>query len=347
MAYLIEGSIQNGHQCFVAAGQGGAVEDWCMENDVPSFALGSGLLSLPANVSLITKICRQYQIDIIHTHDAKAHTLAVVSSVTGNKVPIIVSRKVDFPVKKTWISYRKYNHPNIKKVICVSEKISEITGKAIRDKNRVEVVYDGVETEFNLPEILPDLREMFEFPANNRIVGNVAALAPHKDFFTWVDAVELILRARRDVSFLAVGEGRQGKQIEDYIQSKNLGGHILLTGFRKDAKDLMTGMDVFMNSSETEGLCSSILDAYVRNVPVVATNAGGIPEIVSHEGTGLLAQVKDAQNLANNVLKVLSDGELRQRLVNNASVFVKQFDKKVMVEKTLEVYRKVLSQGKF
>ena len=344
LAYLaLELNDKLEEQLFLCT-QGGAMEAFCFENELVAFPGSQGLLSLPTNAALLKRICRNYAIDIIHTHDSKAHTLAFYASITGNKTPIVVSRKVDFPVGKSWLSRKKYNHPLLKRIICVSEKIKEVTGASIENKSVLRVIYDGIETNIDLSTPKPDLHEIFDIPQEYAIVGNVAALAPHKDYFTWLDTAKLLKEQGQKIKFIAFGEGPTKEKIEAYITSLGLDEDVILAGFREDAKDLMRGFDVFFTSSETEGLGTSTLDAYVRQVPVVATAAGGIPEIVKDGQTGLLAPVKDPAALANAITRLLHDDQLRGQLINNATEWVKQFDKSMMAAKTLAEYEAVVKE---
>ena len=98
-------------------------------------------------------------------------------------------------------------------------------------------------------------------------------------------------------------------------------------------------------TSETEGLGSTLLDAFACRVPVVATAAGGIPEIIHHKKTGLLAPVADAQTLARNVQELIQDTALRERIVNQAYASLSKFSKENMALKTLEIYRQVLGES--
>jgi glycosyltransferase involved in cell wall biosynthesis len=96
-------------------------------------------------------------------------------------------------------------------------------------------------------------------------------------------------------------------------------------------------------SSKTEGLGSSILDAYACKVPVACTNAGGIPEIAIHMETALLSNPKDANALANAIEQICTHTDLAADLKNKAYEFVQKFDKKIMAEKTLSVYKNIIS----
>lgn len=330
-----------GRQVFFCAHHG-AFEKFAQTQNFTTFPYQPGLLRMLQNARQVRKICEQNKINLIHTHDSKGHTIAVLAATLGNKVPIVVSRRVDFPVSPNPFSKIKYNHPNVKKIICVSEKIKEITGASIKDKDKLTVVYDGIDVE-SLKKVKPlDLHTEFDIPEYYNIVGNIAAIAPHKDYFTWVDTAEILLLKNMKIRFLIVGEGPQEEDIKDYIQSKGLEEDIIMTGFRKDAKQLLAGLDIFLISSETEGLGSSILDAFACKVPVVATEAGGIPEIVLHKKTGLLAPVKATERLAEQIQKILERQDVRETLVENAYEWVQKFDKKFMAINTFHIYKEVL-----
>jgi L-malate glycosyltransferase len=117
---------------------------------------------------------------------------------------------------------------------------------------------------------------------------------------------------------------------------------ILFLGFRQDIPEILPELDAFLITSETEGLGTTILDAFACRVPVVATAGGGIPEIVKHNQTGMLAAVSDPDTLATHVLNVLTIDTLKHRLITNATAFLKEFTKEQTALKTLAVYREVL-----
>jgi len=98
-------------------------------------------------------------------------------------------------------------------------------------------------------------------------------------------------------------------------------------------------------TSKTEGLGTSLLDAMACKVPIVATRAGGIPEIVINEKTGLTADIGDHQQLSKLVLRIIENPEIRKTLSDNAFNFVKKFDRKVTAEQTLDVYTNLVARN--
>ncbi len=297
------------------------------------------------NLSLarqIKKLCQKHQIDLIHTHDSRAHTAAFLSAwLFGNKCPLVISRRVDFPVSSSWFSHLKYNHSSIKKIICVSDAIRQMTAPAIKRKNILEVVHSGVDTE-KFVYGKTKLHHEFNLSEETFIVGNVSALADHKDLFTFIDTAEIVIKQTQHVHFFLIGDGAELNALQKKVADKNLTSHIHFTGFRKDVNELMPELNLFLMTSKTEGLGTTILDAFAAKVPVVATNAGGIPEIVHHGKTGLIAPVGDAKQLAAHVLTLMNDNELKERFIANSHQLLKEFTFRRTAEKTKAIYSVVL-----
>jgi glycosyltransferase involved in cell wall biosynthesis len=175
------------------------------------------------------------------------------------------------------------------------------------------------------------------------LVGNVAALAGHKDHFTFLDAAKVLLDGGLDARFVAIGDGPLRGEIATYLRQRGLEGRVTLAGFRADVPEILPELDVLMFSSKEEGLGSSLIDAYLCRVPVVATAAGGVPEIVADGVSGLLSPVRDAGALAANVRRVLGDAALRARLVEGGLRQAEALSVEPMAERTLAVYREVLA----
>jgi glycosyltransferase involved in cell wall biosynthesis len=118
---------------------------------------------------------------------------------------------------------------------------------------------------------------------------------------------------------------------------------VTFAGFRPDLQVLLPELDLFLFTSKEEGLGSSILDAYNCGVPVVATRAGGIPEIVEDGVTGLLAPIRDPAALAASVRRVLGDPALRARLVAGGARRAAELSVEAMTEATVAIYREVVA----
>ncbi len=341
-AYLID-ELRSQIDSVVLCSEGSKMEQHCIEQKLQfrsykkkgsiDFTYAKGLKN----------ICSELNIDLCHLHDAHAHTFAILAAVFfGNKTPLILSRRVDFPIKNNWFSKFKYNHPSIAKILCVSKMIQKITAKGISDVSKLETVYSGIDlNKFSSPKGI--LRQEFQIPKEAFLIGNTSALADHKDYYTFLDAAEMVIAEESNSFFIIMGDGPLKKEIQDYANTKTLENRLVFTGFRNDIPQVLGELDLFLISSKTEGLGTSILDAFACNVPVVACNAGGIPELVENEKTGLLCEVKDVKALHKAVIRLMKDLELGQKLTLNTKDKLQGFSKTHTAQKTLKQYWKVLS----
>jgi glycosyltransferase involved in cell wall biosynthesis len=156
---------------------------------------------------------------------------------------------------------------------------------------------------------------------SKKVIGCVASLEKRKDHHTLLKAASVIQRQRDDVVFVLVGAGDLRADLEREASVLGL-KNVMFEGYQDDPYSYYKVFDVFVMTSRQEGLGSSILDAFSYRVPVVATAAGGIPEIVKDHETGLLADVGNPDAVALSIMQMLGDEELRKRCTLKAHAFL-------------------------
>ncbi len=341
ISYLVKYLADKGVENWVFCPEDSPLEKWSQLNNITTVSYNKGS-SISFKVSrLLKRTAQEENIDLIHVHDSHAHNYAwFANSIFGNETPLIVSRRVDFKIP--YSSIRKYNHKDIRKIICVSDYVREVVGMRVRDKSKLMTIYSGVQKVEKHPNY--SLRKSYGIPDSHKLIGNVAALAEHKDYFTFVNTAEALIKSQPDTySFLMIGgDGDSSKEIKTYIKKKGLQHHIIHTGFIPEVKSKLSDLDLLLFTSKEEGLGTSILDAFNAGVPVVATNTGGIPEIVRNQETGLLSEVKDHLSLFANVRHIFESPALTARLIENAKKLAEKLSEKNMAHNTLETYNKVL-----
>ncbi len=323
-----------------------ALENYCLTKKIDYYSyLKTGSFNLLAAVQ-IKNICQKIEHpDILHLHDSAAHTIGYLAFLLGLKSPMVLSRKVAFKIKNALFTQKKYNASCIKKIICVSETVKTIVSSAVNDKDKIKVIFEGIKPfhpngtdDYILPENIA--KRDFDF-----ITGYIAALTQEKDHETFLQvALQLIKKGMR-IGFLLVGEGKDKKKLESRIQELGLSGHVFLIGFCKEIQALMKRLDVLLFTSRTEGFPITILEAFFMNLPVVATKAGGIVEMVEDGKTGLTAAIGDVEELANKVEMILLNPQLRNELTENAYHFVQQFTYDKMAKNVLKVYNEILEKN--
>lgn len=345
MAYLILELKKLGITSHVCCNANSEVEKFCISNNISYKSTPEVFAVNPVFAAKLNSYSKQIGADLIHVHDSHAHTFAVMAaSIFGNKLPIVVSRRVDFPISKSALSRYKYNHSQVESILCVSDAIKAIMHEDVERPERLKTVYSGIDLE-KFPHYTGNSKLRKEFNINSKfLIGNVAALAPHKDYRTFISTAALLIKEYQlDAHFVIIGNGPLKADVEQWVEKSGISKHITMTGFRSDVHEILPELNVFLITSETEGLGTSILDAFACKVPVVATAAGGIPEIVHHNKTGLLAPIKDYDSLAELVHQLVKDESLQNKLVTGASQLLQQFTKESVAEQTKASYEALLS----
>ena len=340
-SYLIRGLAERGHRCIIAGKPGSAFLS--RDHGVPDLVR----IAVPCRGELdlftsfrLARVIREHQIDVVHAHSSHALTYAVLARMFARRGAVVASRRVDFAPKPNLFSRWKYRQPD--RIVAISGCIARVLRSFGIGDAQLRTVHSGIDPK--RLEAAPLSRASLGVPEGAPLAGNVAALVGHKDQATLIDAVPHILRACPEFRLVIAGEGPLRPQLEAQIACLQVGHAVLLLGQRNDVPALLRALDVFVMSSKEEGLGTSVLDAMACDVPIVATNAGGIPEMIRNEETGLLVPVGDAQALASAVLCMLDESALRDSVTRNArGLLLQRFTVDRMVEGNLAVYSELLS----
>ena len=289
----------------------------------------------------LSRLIRQVRPDVIHAHDPHGvamSAMALSMSTEARKPPLVVSRRVDFRMRGNSLSRWKYRQVDL--FICASEAIRRILLSDGIPAERTVTVHEGIDLSRVDAAPPANLHAEFWLPHHAPVVGNVAALVPHKGQRHLIDAAALVVRQVPDARFIIAGEGELRSALERAVREHHLEKHVFLAGFRPDVLSLHKGFDVFVMSSVTEGLGTSLLDAMACRRAVVATTAGGIPEVVVDSETGILVPPRDHEAMAAAIVKLLQDPQLRERMGHAGLVRARRrFSAERMVHDTLRAYQ--------
>jgi L-malate glycosyltransferase len=298
----------------------------------------------------LSRLVKRLAPDVIHAHDPHGVAMAALSlslskgaaKQAGRTPALVASRRVDFHLKGN--SFSQWKHRQVDCFIAASDTIRRMLVADGVPEERTVTVHEGIDVDHVLAAPPVNVHEAFFLPHGAPVVGNVAALVPHKGQRYLIDAAHLVVQDLPDARFVILGEGELREHLEKQVHAHHLEKHVLLPGFRTDVLGCIKGFDLFVMSSVTEGLGTSLLDAMAASRPIVATTAGGIPEIVEDGVNGLLVPPRDARALAAAIVRALGDRGLRDRL--GAAGFARvneRFTVDRMVAGTVEVYVKVKS----
>ncbi len=291
----------------------------------------------------LSRVVQRVQPDVVHAHDPHAVAMAsmALSMVTRTKVPALVaSRRVDFHLKRNSFSRWKYRQVDL--FIASSNAIRDLLVADAIDPARIVTVYEGIDADRIGRLDTVNVRAAFFLPHNAPVVGNVAALVAHKGQRHLIDAVPHVLGELPDTRFVILGEGPLRGDLEHRVKQLHLEKHVVLPGFRDDVLGCIKGFDLFVMSSETEGLGTSLLDAMAAGKACVGTRAGGIPEAVVDGETGLIVATRDPVSLARAIVRLLKDEPFRHQMGEAGRARVRStFSVETMVGGTLAAYSQV------
>ena len=335
------GMAARGHEVVLACRAGGALESRARAVGLPvrTLAFGRGDLS-PTSARGLARVLREVRPDVVQLHDPHGVAAGLLASrLSRHKGAVVAARRVDFHLRGPLSRWKYVAHH---RVIAVSRAIVSVLEEDGVPRDRIRLVYEGVPDR--RPE--PGGREALAslgVPDGCPVVGNVAALADHKDHATLIEAARHVLARVPEARFVVVGDGELRGRIEARVRDLGLGGRVILAGFRDDLDRLMPAFTVFCLSSHMEGLGTSLLDAMCFARAIVATAAGGIPEAVEDGINGRVVPVRQPEALAEALVEVLSDVR-RREVMGEAGRrrFEERFTADRMVEETLRVYAEVV-----
>lgn len=338
---LMRGLVRIGHEPSAVALPGSALAERCREEGLPVFEMSMRSdADLPAAHRLARHLRRE-PCDIVHAQTARAHSIGLLARLLGVRAKLVVSRRIDFPVRRDPFNQWKYRSRHVDRFIAVAANIRDILLAAGVEPQRVTVINSSIDLgRFSgVGDHRADVRRELGIPLTAPVIGNVAALAWHKGQKDLLAAMPALIGAIPDVRLVIVGEGDQRESLMRLAAELNIQQRVVFTGIRRDVPRLLTAFDLFCMPSYLEGLCNSVLEAFAMKLPVVATRAGGLPEIVKHEETGLLTPPHDPPALAAALARTLTDRALATRMGEIGYTMVhEKFGVDRMVERTAALY---------
>ncbi|WP_421875690.1 glycosyltransferase [Marinoscillum sp.] len=338
---LVLGLKEHGVEQLLICPKGSMLERQCDQEKI-----NKSPLRIDSGISLITcyhfiKLINQYQPDLIHLHTSKAHTLAIVASVFSRMPPLVLTRRMNNRVSGNWFSRHKYNHPAIQKIICVSDRVKTTLSLAI-PKEKLQSIYGGIsiaDTEMKIDQNF--LTDKYPHLNSKKVIGFVGRLTEVKDPLLFMEMVKTLHKSMDDLSFVIIGNGPLVDVLENEIRKYELEGAVTLVGFTSDSISAISSLDLLVLTSRNEGIPNVILEAFVCQVPVLAVNVGGIPELIKDEKSGLLVN-RSPQDLAVGAERLLQDADLRERVINGGKKRAQQLDANKGIEATLELYNRII-----
>ena len=220
----------------------------------------------------------------------------------------------------------------------LKKKAKKIAGKEIN----IKVIHNGVDTQLFKPQ---NKQSQYSLNNGNKVILFVGRIEKNKGVFDLIKAISLLRNKKKIILFL-IGELREKDNLQKYIKMYSLEGKVIYLGTvpHKKVAEFMNNSDLFVLPSYNEGVPNVILEAMSCGKPVISTNVGGIPEVISHGINGLLIEPRNIEQLADSILKVLCDKSLARKMGERARLTVcNKFSWEQNAKKNLELYNNLLA----
>ncbi|HET6453332.1 MAG TPA: glycosyltransferase family 4 protein, partial [Armatimonadota bacterium] len=276
---------------------------------------------------------------VLHIHSTKAGFVGRLALIMMRRRPKVILTVHSFVFDERVGKWRRRLVPRIeRRLLRYTDRIVAVS-QALRDElvsemglrpEKIQVIYNGIKFH-DLPK-----------PQHAGIrIGTVARLAPQKGVDHFLRAAALVKKRFPEAEFKVIGDGPNRYWLDMIVREHGLEDCVEFMGFRRDALQVAAGWDVFVLASTRETFGLALAEAMSQGVPVVASDIGGIPEMVDGETTGLLAEVGNAEDFAENICRLLEDPELAGRIGKAGNEFVRaSFTSEGMMEEIQGLYER-------
>jgi len=302
----------------------------------PKSPLVDKLKGLTVTLVLTTHFTLKHQKSItascqlIHVHEGRAIYWAWLQSLLHD-IPYIVTRRIDNPLKNKLLSRLAYSRATF--LVGLSDAITKQLARRY-EATKIEKIPSSPVSYPLVPTSITAIKEQF---TGKFVVLQASNLLTHKGHQTTIEAAYRIEKLDPNIQFVFLGDGDQMQALKAQASALN---NISFMGKQRNMGDWFASADLFIHPSYSEGLGSVILEAMQAGLAVVASNAGGIPDIVHNRHTGLLVEARQAAPLVDAIITMKNDVQLKEGCIKGANEMLSRFK----IEQTSQQYRALYQQ---
>lgn len=325
--------------CGFIGKEGALVEDLRREG-IPYFYLDAACGSKIDMFRKLYQLLRVQQVDILQIHGA--YTLMncfLPAKLAGVKIVYTEHAKQTILKLRLANLAAKFFPYGTAKVVCVSKNLQAFFSQVLGVSGaRLQVIHNGIDIERFRTDRLP-----FSDDGKERAIGCIARLTEAKDHNNLLEAFSRVAKLRAGIKLVLVGEGEMRRCIEQKIFELGLCDSVELLGNRNDVAELLGGMDIFVLPSKREGFPVSILEAMAAGRPVIATDVGGVAEVITTGENGIIVPPENSEKLAEALFLLIDNPDRTKTMaVKGHSDVAANFNKQKMIKSYECLYLSIL-----
>jgi glycosyltransferase involved in cell wall biosynthesis len=316
------------------------------------------------SVKDLIKIIKKNKIDVIHSYNFAAGLSAGIAGMITKK-PMVTCVHQDISdyvsksnnlFKKTisrlrraliLVLWRWISSPLSKKILPVSDFVGKTVQNIGISNKKLITVYNGLDiNKFTNTYKKNNLRDQYGIKKTDFLIGSVGRLVPIKGYKYLIESASLLSKKYSNLKFIIIGDGENKMQLKALIKEKEIENIFFLAGHRSNIEEILHSFDIFVLSSISEGLPTVLLEAMCAKIPVIATNVGGVSEIVTDKKTGFIVEPKKPERMAKKIEEAFNNREITSHFTSEAYKMVySRFTIKNKVETLNKIYHELINQN--
>lgn len=316
--------------------------------DIPVHFIRGGYAYDFRMIGQVIDLVKAFQIDIVHAHEVKSDVIAYLTA-RFHSVPIVTTLHgwIGNSFKdRLFIKLDKRIVRGFDRVIAVSRRIEEELLAAGVAGKKLRMLHNAIVLErYRRTGKCGVLAEAIGRPVAGPVIASIGRLSPEKGHSDLVDAIGVVRSQGEKVSLVLIGDGPERPKLLQQIKALGLQEVVHMPGYIQEPQRLLEEIDLLVLPSHTEGLPNAALEALLMEVPVLATEVGGTPEVITDGETGRLVPARSPEKLAEGIQDFLAAPESWKRMASRGKDMVKSnFDFRARTRKLEAIYDEMMRE---
>ncbi len=297
----------------------------------------------------VRKILKQIKPDIVYLHSSKAGAIGRIALAFNFKTKILYNAhgwyfnaQISDKKKKLFALIERILAIKTDKIINISKSEYDSALKyKIAPEKKMCIIENGIDfTKFqNNDKYREETRKKYDITENEIVIGVVGRLTEQKDPITMIKAFELVNKENKNTRLMYVGSGELEEEVKQFAKEHDILDKVIITGWVDNVEKYIPAFDIAVLPSKWEGFGLVLIEYMACNKPIIATNVGGIKDIIKNEENGLLFKKESEQQLCNVIEKYIKNEKFASKCIEKNKKYMKKYNIAVLINKTVNLIK--------
>lgn len=299
----------------------------------------------------VRKILKQIKPDIVYLHSSKAGAIGRIALAFNFKTKILYNAhgwyfnaQISDKKKKLFALIERILAIKTDKIINISKSEYDSALKyKIAPEKKMCIIENGIDfTKFqNNDKYREETRKKYDITENEIVIGVVGRLTEQKDPITMIKAFELVNKENNNTRLMYVGSGELEEDVRQYAKEHNILDKVIITGWVDNVEKYIPAFDIAVLPSKWEGFGLVLIEYMACNKPIVATNVGGIKDIIENYRNGILCNVQDYKTISETIIFLIENEDLKERIISQNKVYKEKYNIQNVINNYMEICKKI------